>query len=110
MANRARGQRHPLYRPRPPLDRGRPKAPRGHGLRRRLGRLRRSAPGAVRGSDRGGIVVTRDFLPLAFPNESSEYRHARNELLSAEMALRRELERAAELRRAPPPGGHTAAA
>jgi len=42
---------------------------------------------------------------LSFPNESSEYRTARNALLDAEMELRRQLERVAEQRRALPPGG-----
>jgi predicted dithiol-disulfide oxidoreductase (DUF899 family) len=40
-----------------------------------------------------------------FPNESAEYRAARNELLAAEIELRRHLERVAAQRRALPPGG-----
>lgn len=40
-----------------------------------------------------------------FPNESAEYRHARQNLLVEEIELRRHLERVAELRRALPPGG-----
>ena len=40
-----------------------------------------------------------------FPNESTEYREARNQLLAEEIELRRHLERVAELRRALPPGG-----
>ena len=39
------------------------------------------------------------------PNESAEYRAARNALLIEEIELRRHLERVAELRRALPPGG-----
>ncbi|XRD91019.1 DUF899 family protein [Dyella nitratireducens] len=39
------------------------------------------------------------------PNESAEYRRARNELLREEIELRRHIERVAELRRALPPGG-----
>ena len=39
-----------------------------------------------------------------FPNESPEYRQARNDLLSAEIELRRHVERIAALRRALPPG------
>lgn len=39
------------------------------------------------------------------PNESAEYRHARNELLREEIELRRHIERVAQLRRALPPGG-----
>jgi len=42
---------------------------------------------------------------LVFPNESREYRTARNALLDAEMALRRQIEEVAALRRALPPGG-----
>jgi len=42
---------------------------------------------------------------LVFPNETAGYRAARNVLLDAEMDLRRQLERVAELRRALPPGG-----
>ncbi|NYF50876.1 DUF899 family protein [Tunturiibacter gelidoferens] len=40
-----------------------------------------------------------------FPNESPEYRKARNALLAEEIELRRHIERVAELRRALPPGG-----
>lgn len=42
---------------------------------------------------------------MRWPNESSEYRAARDELLQAEVALRREEEAVAELRRALPLGG-----
>lgn len=42
---------------------------------------------------------------LSFPNESSDYRRARNALLDAEMALRRQIEAVAAQRRALPPGG-----
>jgi predicted dithiol-disulfide oxidoreductase (DUF899 family) len=42
---------------------------------------------------------------LRFPNESSEYRRARNELLAEEIELRRHIERVAEQRRRLPPGG-----
>lgn len=42
---------------------------------------------------------------LAFPNESQDYRTARNALLDAEMALRRQIETVAAMRRALPPGG-----
>src|SRR5690349_20854999 len=41
----------------------------------------------------------------SLPNESAEYRRARNELLAAEIELRRHIERVAEMRRALPPGG-----
>jgi predicted dithiol-disulfide oxidoreductase (DUF899 family) len=40
-----------------------------------------------------------------FPNESPEYRQARNDLLAEEIELRRHIERVAALRRALPPGG-----
>ena len=40
-----------------------------------------------------------------FPNESQEYRTARNTLLEEEIALRRHTERVAEMRRALPVGG-----
>ena len=42
---------------------------------------------------------------LSYPNESDEYRTARNALLDAEMDLRRQLESVAQMRRALPPGG-----
>jgi predicted dithiol-disulfide oxidoreductase (DUF899 family) len=40
-----------------------------------------------------------------FPNESSAYRTARNQLLAAELELRRQIESVAAKRRALPPGG-----
>jgi predicted dithiol-disulfide oxidoreductase (DUF899 family) len=49
--------------------------------------------------------MTGDFAPMAFPNESAEYRAARNALLDAEIALRRQTEAVAAQRRALPPGG-----
>src|SRR5262249_55839590 len=42
---------------------------------------------------------------LRFPNEGREYRAARDKLLTAEMALRRQIEAVAAERRALPPGG-----
>jgi predicted dithiol-disulfide oxidoreductase (DUF899 family) len=42
---------------------------------------------------------------LSFPNESSDYRRARNALLEAEIALRRQVEAVAAQRRALPLGG-----
>ncbi len=39
------------------------------------------------------------------PNESADYRHARDALLAEEIELRRHIERVAEQRRALPPGG-----
>ena len=49
--------------------------------------------------------MTGDFPRMAFPNESAQYREARNALLDAEIALRRQIEAVAEMRRALPPGG-----
>jgi predicted dithiol-disulfide oxidoreductase (DUF899 family) len=40
-----------------------------------------------------------------FPNESADYRAARDKLLEAELALRRQIETVAALRRKLPPGG-----
>ena len=45
------------------------------------------------------------FARLRFPNESAEYRTARNALLDAEIALRRQNEAVAQMRRDLPPGG-----
>ena len=42
---------------------------------------------------------------IHFPNESAQYRRARNALLEQEMELRRQVERVAAQRRALPPGG-----
>ena len=42
---------------------------------------------------------------VRFPNESDEYRRARDTLLAEEIELRRHIERVAEQRRALPPGG-----
>jgi predicted dithiol-disulfide oxidoreductase (DUF899 family) len=42
---------------------------------------------------------------MRFPNESAEYRRAREALLAEEIELRRQIERVAEQRRALPPGG-----
>ncbi|HKB41568.1 MAG TPA: DUF899 family protein [Gemmataceae bacterium] len=42
---------------------------------------------------------------VRFPNESEEYRRARNALLAEEIELRRHIERVAQQRRALPPGG-----
>jgi predicted dithiol-disulfide oxidoreductase (DUF899 family) len=45
---------------------------------------------------------------VRFPNESQEYRRARDALLAEEIELRRHIERVAEQRRALPPGGKVA--
>jgi len=44
-------------------------------------------------------------MPIQFPNESEEYRSARNALAGAEIELRRAMERVAQARRELPPGG-----
>ena len=49
--------------------------------------------------------MSGDFARVAFPNESDEYRAARNVLLEAEIELRRQTEAVAAMRRALPPGG-----
>jgi predicted dithiol-disulfide oxidoreductase (DUF899 family) len=55
------------------------------------------------------VAFARSFAPtlhhIGFPNESAEYRRARNRLLEEEMELRRDIERVAALRRALPAGG-----
>lgn len=60
------------------------------------------------------MAVTPTLVPAAelvkrngmtFPNESDDYRRARNALLAEEIELRRHIERVAEQRRALPPGG-----
>ena len=43
--------------------------------------------------------------PIRMPNESAEYRAARQALLAEEFELRRQIERVAAMRRALPPGG-----
>jgi len=45
---------------------------------------------------------------VRFPNESADYRDARDKLLDAELALRRQVEEVAALRRHLPPGGEVA--
>lgn len=45
------------------------------------------------------------FEHMRFPNETAAYRTARNALLDAEIALRRQTEAVAQMRRALPPGG-----
>jgi predicted dithiol-disulfide oxidoreductase (DUF899 family) len=45
------------------------------------------------------------LVPVTFPGESKEYRVAREELLQAEIELRRHTEKVAALRRRLPPGG-----
>lgn len=49
--------------------------------------------------------MTANFARMAFPNESPAYREARDALLDAEIALRRQTEAVAQMRRALPPGG-----
>jgi len=49
--------------------------------------------------------MTGSFARMTFPKESSAYREARNALLDAEIALRRQIEAIAAQRRALPQGG-----
>lgn len=49
--------------------------------------------------------MTKAFTRMAYPNESPAYREARNSLLDAEIALRRQTEHVAAMRRTLPPGG-----
>lgn len=49
--------------------------------------------------------MAESFARMAFPGESPDYREARNALLDAEIALRRQTEAVAAMRRALPPGG-----
>lgn len=46
---------------------------------------------------------------VRFPNESPQYRQARQALLAEEIELRRHIERVAQMRRALPPGGEVTA-
>jgi predicted dithiol-disulfide oxidoreductase (DUF899 family) len=50
-------------------------------------------------------TLQRPLSTARFPNESPEYRQARERLLEAEIALRRQTEAVAAQRRALPPGG-----
>jgi predicted dithiol-disulfide oxidoreductase (DUF899 family) len=59
-------------------------------------------------ADNAVLISAADFAAknkAHFPNESHEYRQARNVLLSEEIELRRHIERVAALRRALPYGG-----
>jgi predicted dithiol-disulfide oxidoreductase (DUF899 family) len=51
------------------------------------------------------ITQERELEHLGYPNESADYRRARNALLEEEIALRRQIEMVATHRRALPPGG-----
>ncbi|CAN7496837.1 DUF899 family protein [Phenylobacterium sp. LjRoot225] len=50
-------------------------------------------------------TTARTLHTIRFPGESAQYRAARDNLLQAEMALRRQIEAVAAQRRALPPGG-----
>jgi predicted dithiol-disulfide oxidoreductase (DUF899 family) len=57
---------------------------------------------------RNELIPTAELVkknPVRFPNESDEYRQARNALLAEEIELRRHIERVADQRRHLPPGG-----
>src|SRR5439155_22899219 len=55
----------------------------------------------------GSPAASRSFA-MQFPNESKAYRAARNDLLKAEIDLRRRIEKVAALRRSLPAGGEVA--
>jgi predicted dithiol-disulfide oxidoreductase (DUF899 family) len=74
-------------------------------------RMNRCTPPLIQENPMGNDTV---FIPSGelaarnkahFPNESAEYRQARNGLLAAEIGLRRAIEQVAALRRALPAGG-----
>ena len=57
----------------------------------------------------GGLAPATELAArnkMRFPNESEDYRRARNALLAEEIELRRHIERVAEQRRALPAGGN----
>jgi predicted dithiol-disulfide oxidoreductase (DUF899 family) len=59
-------------------------------------------------TERTELIPAADLAaknPIRHPNESDEYRRARQQLLVEEIELRRHLERVASLRRELPPGG-----
>jgi hypothetical protein len=49
--------------------------------------------------------IAKPLHDVTFPNESASYRVARNDLLKAEMDLRRQIEHVATMRAKLPPGG-----
>ena len=60
----------------------------------------------------GSLIPAADLVTsniYRFPNESADYRAARNALLIEEIELRRHIERVAEMRRALPDGGEVTA-
>lgn len=63
---------------------------------------KRKAASARKPAARAATAFTSS---IRFPNESAAYRRARDKLLAAEHALRREVESVAALRRRLPPGG-----
>ena len=64
-----------------------------------------SHPVYGRGMDRPMVPTPEAPMNIQFPNESAEYRHARNALADAEIELRRAMEAVAQARRDLPPGG-----
>src|ERR1700744_96959 len=65
----------------------------------------RSSPKSLDGSTLKPAAELARASGIRFPNESAEYRRARETLLAEEIELRRHIERVAEQRRALPPGG-----
>src|ERR1700742_4348426 len=64
-----------------------------------------SSPQSVANSSLKSAAELARASGMRFPNESPEYRRARQALLAEEIELRRHIERVAEQRRALPPGG-----
>src|SRR3954451_10702868 len=67
-----------------------------------------SSPQSVANSSLKPAAELARASGMRFPNESAEYRRARQALLAEEIELRRHIERVAEMRRALPPGGAVA--
>src|ERR1700687_2067562 len=64
--------------------------------------------GSLKTQDSSTLTPAADLArasDVRFPNESAEYRRAREALLADEIELRRHIERVAAQRRALPPGG-----
>ncbi|WJR76075.1 DUF899 family protein [Bradyrhizobium sp. NP1] len=59
-------------------------------------------------SDLKPAIALAGASTVRYPNESTEYRRARQALLAEEIELRRHIERVAAMRRALPPGGAVA--
>jgi len=70
-----------------------------------MAKAKRKSSKSRRGKKTSSRKSAKALHDVRFPNESAAYRSARNQLLNAEIALRRETEHVAALRRKLPPGG-----